>query len=82
MNSIAERIHVLGGVSIAVALDVAEMTRVPRPPKGCEEVPAQVLPLLHAHEIVLKETRAMVRLASENGDNGTVEGTRVITSGR
>ena len=32
----------LGGVSVAMSADVAEMTLVPRPPKGREEVPVQV----------------------------------------
>src|SRR5207342_229959 len=63
VDAIAERIQVLGGVSIAMAPDVAEMTSIPRPPKGREEVPVQLSRLLHAHEIVLKEARAMARNA-------------------
>jgi starvation-inducible DNA-binding protein len=31
----------------------------------------QISRLLHAHEIILKETRTMARLASERGDDGT-----------
>ena len=71
VDSIAERIMALGGVSIAMAADVAEMTLVPRPPKGREEVPVQISRLLHAHEIVLKEARTMARQASQDGDDGT-----------
>jgi starvation-inducible DNA-binding protein len=71
VDAIAERIQLLGGVSIAMAHDVAETTLVPRPPKGREEVPVQVSRLLHAHEIVLKEARAMARRAAEGGDDGT-----------
>jgi starvation-inducible DNA-binding protein len=71
VDQIAERIMMLGGVSIAMAADVAEMTLVPRPPKGREEVPVQISRLLHAHEIVLKEARAMARKATEDGDDGT-----------
>ena len=71
VDLIAERIMMLGGISIAMAADVAEMTLVPRPPKGREEVPVQISRLLHAHEIVLKETRAMARKAAEEGDDGT-----------
>src|SRR5678809_1313271 len=37
----AERVQVLGGVSIAMAPDVAEMTLIPRSPKGREDVPVQ-----------------------------------------
>jgi len=71
VDAIAERIQLLGGVSIAMAHDVAETTLVPRPPKGREEVPVQISRLLHAHEIVLKEARTMARLAAERGDEGT-----------
>ena len=71
VDTIAERIQLLGGVSLAMAHDVAETTMIPRPPKGREEVPVQVSRLLHAHEIVLKEARTMARRAAEAGDDGT-----------
>ena len=71
VDQIAERIMLLGGVSIAMSADVAEMTLVPRPPRGREEVPVQISRLLHAHEIVLKEARAMARQAADEGDDGT-----------
>jgi starvation-inducible DNA-binding protein len=71
VDSIAERIQLLGGVSLAMAADVAETTLIPRPPKGREEAPIQISRLLHAHEIVLKEARAMARRAAESGDDGT-----------
>jgi starvation-inducible DNA-binding protein len=71
VDSIAERIQLLGGVSIAMAHDVAETTLIPRPPKGREPVPVQVSRLLHAHEIVLKEARAMARVAAKSDDDGT-----------
>jgi starvation-inducible DNA-binding protein len=71
VDLIAERIMMLGGISIAMAPDVAEMTLIPRPPKGREEVPVQISRLLHAHEIVLKEARTMARQAADEGDDGT-----------
>jgi len=71
VDAIAERIQVLGGVSVAMAPDVAEVTLIPRPPKGREEVPVQISRLLHAHEIVLKEARTMARLAANAGDDGS-----------
>jgi len=71
IDALAERIQLLGGISVAMAHDVAETTLVPRPPKGREEVPVQISRLLHAHEIVLKEARAMARRAAEAGDDGT-----------
>jgi starvation-inducible DNA-binding protein len=71
VDTIAERIQLLGGVSLAMAADVAETSIVPRVPRGREEVPVQVSRLLHAHEIVLKEARTMARLAAEHQDDGT-----------
>ena len=71
VDALAERIQSLGGVSIAMAHDVAEMTLIPRLPRGREAVPAQISRLLHAHEIILKEARAMARQAAADGDDGT-----------
>jgi starvation-inducible DNA-binding protein len=71
VDLIAERIMMLGGISVAMAADVAETTLIPRPPKGREEVPVQISRLLHAHEIVLEEARTMARQATEDGDDGT-----------
>jgi starvation-inducible DNA-binding protein len=71
VDMIAERIMMLGGISIAMSADVAEMTLIPRPPKGREAVPVQISRLLHAHEIVLKEVRTMARQATDDGDDGT-----------
>jgi starvation-inducible DNA-binding protein len=71
VDAIAERVQLLGGVSLAMAPDIAETTLVPRPPRGREEPPIQISRLLHAHEIVLKEARSMARLAAEHGDDGT-----------
>src|SRR6476660_6481813 len=71
VDTIAERIQLLGGVSLAIAHDVAETTLIPRPPKGREEPPVQISRLLHAHEIVLKEARTMARQAAQAGADGT-----------
>ena len=71
VDTLAERIQSLGGVTLAMAADVAETTIIPRPPRGREEVPVQVSRLLHAHEVVLKEARTMARQAAEAGDDGT-----------
>ena len=70
-DAIGERIQSLGGVSIVMAHDVAEMTLITRPPRGRDEVAVQLGRLLHAHEIVLEESRAMARQAAEAGDDGT-----------
>src|SRR5882762_4116334 len=57
VDTIAERVQLLGGVSVAMAQDVAEMTLIPRLPRGREDAHVQMSRLLHAHEIVLKEAR-------------------------
>jgi starvation-inducible DNA-binding protein len=71
VDTIAERIQSLGAISIAMAADVAETTMIPRPPRGREEVPVQISRLLHAHEMILLETRSMAKQASKDGDDGT-----------
>ena len=71
VDEIAERIQTLGGLSYAMAADVAENTNISRPPRGREEVPVQISRLLTAHEIVLQGTRAAARKATEMGDDGT-----------
>src|SRR3989454_56827 len=71
VDSIAERIQLLGGVSIAMAADVAETTQIERPPRGREEVPVQLSRLLDAHQIVIHESRKLARRADKLGDDGT-----------
>src|SRR5438105_1441507 len=71
VDSIAERIQLLGGVSIAMAADVAEATQIERPPRGREEVPVQLSRLLDAHQVIIGESRKLARLASTLGDDGT-----------
>lgn len=71
VDLLAERIQILGGVSVAMAHDIAELTRLERPPKGREEVPVQISRLLEAHALILKDTRELARKAAELGDDGT-----------
>jgi starvation-inducible DNA-binding protein len=71
VDELAERIQALGGIAYAMAPDVAENTRIPRPPKDREEAPVQISRLLEAHEIVLGECREYAKAASDSGDDGT-----------
>jgi len=71
VDMIAERIMALGGISIAMAPDVAEMTKIPRPPKGREDVPSQLARLLEAHEIILRQAHEGASQADDAGDDGT-----------
>jgi starvation-inducible DNA-binding protein len=71
VDAIAERIQLLGGISVAMAADVAELTRIPRPPKGREEVPVQLSRLLDAHEVIIIQCRELAERATKLGDAGT-----------
>jgi len=71
VDTIAERIQLLGGISLAMAHDVAETTRIERPPRGREEVPVQISRLLDAHQIIIGHCRTLAKRASELGDDGT-----------
>lgn len=71
VDAIAERIQLLGGVSLAMAADVAETTQIERPPRGREEIPVQLSRLIEAHGVIVEESRKIARLASDLGDDGT-----------
>jgi len=71
VDTIAERIQLLGGISLAMAHDVAETTRIERPPRGREEVPVQISRLLDAHQLIMGHCRTLAKRASELGDDGT-----------
>jgi starvation-inducible DNA-binding protein len=71
IDEIAERVQILGGVSIAMAHDVAANTRLERVPIDREEVPVQISRLLEAHHVILKDARDLAEKANDLGDVGT-----------
>ena len=71
VDTIAERIQLLGGISLAMAHDVAETTRIERPPRGREEVPVQISRLVDAHQLIMGECREIAKKADDLGDDGT-----------
>lgn len=71
VDAIAERIQLLGGVSLAMAADVAETTQIERPPRGREEAPVQLSRLIDAHQIIIQQSRPLARRAADLGDDGT-----------
>ncbi|MCU1222970.1 MAG: starvation/stationary phase protection protein [Edaphobacter sp.] len=71
VDTIAERVQLLGGVTIAMGGDVAETTKIPRPPRGREEVPVQLSRLLDAHRIIIKSCLDISDAADKAGDQGT-----------
>lgn len=71
VDTIAERIQLLGGVSIAMGGDVAELTKLQLPPKGREEVPVQISRLLEAHKVIMQDCHDIAEAADDAGDDGT-----------
>ena len=71
VDTIAERVQTLGGIAVGDPRHVAEITRVPRPPDGCEEVPAMLSRLLEAHEMILSDAHDAAGRVAALGDDGT-----------
>lgn len=73
VDLLAERIQILGGVAVAMAHDVAEISQIERAPRDRESVPVQLARLLEAHEHILIEARGAATKAEECDDFGTVD---------
>jgi starvation-inducible DNA-binding protein len=71
IDLVAERVQTLGGVAVGDPRHVAEITTVPRPPDGAEEVLAMLSRLLEAHEIIIAKVRDAIESTARNGDAGT-----------
>jgi starvation-inducible DNA-binding protein len=71
VDLVAERVQTLGGIAVGDPRHVAEITQVPRPPDGAEEVPAMLSRLLEAHEIILTESHDAAGRMAEMGDDGS-----------
>src|SRR5690348_9702881 len=71
VDALAERVQTLGGVAVGDPRHVAEITSIPRPPDGVEEVPAMLSRLLEAHETILTEAHDAAARTGELGDDGT-----------
>jgi len=71
IDEIAERVQTLGGIAVGDPRHAAEITRVSRPPNGCEEVPAMLSRLLEAHELILIDAHDAAKRTADLGDDGT-----------
>lgn len=71
VDVLAERIQVLGGISLAMSADVAETTKIPRPPRGREPASVQLSRLIDAHTLIIKQARTSAEEAGDAGDSGT-----------
>jgi starvation-inducible DNA-binding protein len=71
IDTLAERVQMLGGVSVADPRHAAEITTIERPPNGVEEVPAMLARLLAAHETIITSVRAAIERTAQLGDGGS-----------
>ncbi len=71
VDMLAERVQMLGGISVGDPRHAAELTTIPRPPDGAEEVPVVLDRLLDAHEVIIEKVRAAIDATEESEDWGT-----------
>jgi starvation-inducible DNA-binding protein len=71
IDLIAERIQSLGGIAVGDPRHAAELTTIPRPPDGAEEVPVMISRLLDAHEIIIEKVRKALDATEKSKDLGT-----------
>jgi starvation-inducible DNA-binding protein len=71
VDALAERVQMLGGISVGDPRHAAELTSIPRPPDGAEEVPVVLSRLLDAHETIIEKVREALDKTEESKDMGT-----------
>ncbi len=71
VDLLAERVQTLGGVTIAMAQDVAEITLIPRAPKTAKMSRLKSHACSRRTKSSCLEARAMARDSAANGDLGT-----------
>jgi len=71
IDLLAERIQTLGAIAVGDGRHVAELTKIPRPPDGAEEVPSMLSRLLEAHELIIDEARELAGRAADLDDQSS-----------
>ena len=71
VDLLAERVQSLGGIAVGDPRHAAELTSIPRPPDGAEEMSRMIDRTLQAHEIVIEKVRAAITATEESEDWGT-----------
>jgi starvation-inducible DNA-binding protein len=71
VDLVAERVQTLGGISVGDPRHAAELTTIPRPPDGAEEVSVMIDRTLRAHETIIEKVRAGIDATEESGDWGS-----------
>ena len=70
-DEIAERVQMLGGISVGDPRHAAELTTIERAPDGAEEIPVVLDRLLAAHETILEKVRKGIEATEESKDFGS-----------
>jgi starvation-inducible DNA-binding protein len=71
IDLLAERVQSLGGIAVGDPRHAAELTTIPRPPDGAEEVAVMIDRTLRAHETIIEKVRAGITTTEESEDWGT-----------
>ena len=71
VDLIAERVQSLGGIAVGDPRHAAELTTIPRPPDGAEEVAVMIDRTLQAHETIIEKVRAAITTTEELEDWGS-----------
>ena len=71
IDALAERVQSLGGIAVGDPRHAAELTSIPRPPDGAEEVAVMIDRTLRAHETVIAKVREAIESTEESKDMGT-----------
>lgn len=71
IDLLAERVQTLGGIALGDPRHAAELTWIPRPPDGAEEVPVMIGRLLAAHEDIITAVRDAIDRMAASGDWGS-----------
>ena len=71
IDLLAERIQSLGGIAVGDPRHAAELTTIPRPPDGTEEVAAMIHRTLDAHELIIEKVRDAIEATEKNADWGS-----------
>jgi len=71
VDILAERIQLLGGIALAMAADIAETTKIERPPRGREPAAVQIKRLAQAHEQIIVAAREAAETVDDAGDAGS-----------
>jgi starvation-inducible DNA-binding protein len=71
VDLLAERVQTLGGIAVGDPRHAAELTTIPRPPDGAEEVAVMIDRTLRAHETIIEKVRGAIDATEDSGDWGS-----------